>query len=304
VYKAQSKAPVANASKEMVEQSIAMHYYVTGTSFARIEEGNLLTALKVLRSDVQLPSRKKLAGPVLENAFIDVKKKCSMLLDNATFCITSDGWMNVRNDPIVNYMATSPRISLFLESLSTGEQGHNADWIATDIHRVMTPHAEYNFRGCHHRQYVYEQECLEAALDITPFCLLPRMYIAWPSFAIKTKKADDVESTYPLDYPFEHLLDFIVDCKDIVKLFRNNHVLKAQLDGFQKIAGVRSLIRPAPTRWGTIKACLLLREFYILLRLPGSLSRERLLRKPSARESRWSSQVTNSSHSWRNQSPF
>jgi hypothetical protein len=36
-----------------------------------------------------------------------VKQKCDVLLDNATICLTPDGWSNIRNDPTVNYMATS-----------------------------------------------------------------------------------------------------------------------------------------------------------------------------------------------------
>jgi hypothetical protein len=128
---------LSGSSIAKFEEAIAMHYYVTGTSFARIEENNLLAALKVLRPDIELPSRKKLAGPLLEKSFMAVKQKCDVLLDNATICLTTDGWSNIRNDPIVNYMATSPLMSLYLESVSTGEQSHNADWISADIRRVI-----------------------------------------------------------------------------------------------------------------------------------------------------------------------
>ena len=42
----------------------------------------------------------------------------------------------------------------------------------------------------------------------------------------KTKKGRDaVEATYPIGYPFEELLDFIVACKDTTKLFHNSHDL-------------------------------------------------------------------------------
>ena len=71
----------------------------------------------------------------------------------------------------------------------------------------------------------------------------------------KTKKARDAEPTYPINYPFEELLDFIAMCKSVVKLFHNSHILKAQLEAEQAKAGVRVLVRPASTRWGTIKGC-------------------------------------------------
>jgi Protein of unknown function (DUF 659) len=52
--------------------------------------------------------------------------------------ITSDGWSNIKNEPIVNYIAVSASATLFLESVSTGETAHDANFIAEDIARVMT----------------------------------------------------------------------------------------------------------------------------------------------------------------------
>jgi hypothetical protein len=46
------------AAKEKFEQAIAVHYYLTTSSFQRIEEENPAIALKTLRPDVVLPSRK------------------------------------------------------------------------------------------------------------------------------------------------------------------------------------------------------------------------------------------------------
>ena len=52
-----------------------MHCYITGTSLQRIEEENLMTALKVLRPDVVLPTRKRPYGPLLDKLYLDLKKK-------------------------------------------------------------------------------------------------------------------------------------------------------------------------------------------------------------------------------------
>jgi hypothetical protein len=43
---------------DKLEEAIAMHYYITGTSFVRIEESHLLEAFQVCRPDVVLPTRK------------------------------------------------------------------------------------------------------------------------------------------------------------------------------------------------------------------------------------------------------
>jgi hypothetical protein len=48
--------------------------------------------------------------------------------------------------------------------------------------------------------------------------------------------------SYPNDYPFENLLELTVACKDIVKLFHNNHILKAHLEAEQLAHALRYLV--------------------------------------------------------------
>ena len=55
------------------------------------------------------------------------------------FCLTTDGWSNVKGEPVINYMAISPGKAFLLERVNTGEQSHNAKFIADDVIRVMTP---------------------------------------------------------------------------------------------------------------------------------------------------------------------
>jgi hypothetical protein len=52
---------------------LAKFFYVTGTPFDRVENKYLLEALQVLRPDVDVPSRKALSGPMLEEAYEEVQ---------------------------------------------------------------------------------------------------------------------------------------------------------------------------------------------------------------------------------------
>jgi len=65
----------------------------------------------------------------------------------ATSCLISDGWSNVNNDAIINYMAMSPESAMFLESVSTGQQGHDHKFIVDDIERVIREHPSTIFAG-------------------------------------------------------------------------------------------------------------------------------------------------------------
>jgi len=55
-------------------------------------------------------------------------------------------------------------------------------------------------------------------------------------------------------YPLKPCLEFVEQCNHIVKFFHNEHVVKVQLWELQITSGVRTLARPAPTRWGTVQA--------------------------------------------------
>jgi hypothetical protein len=70
-----------------------------------------------------------------------------MRMMGATSCLTSDAWTNIKNDSVMNYMAVSPDCSLFLESVSTGQQGHNHQFIAEDISRVIHHYSLTSFAG-------------------------------------------------------------------------------------------------------------------------------------------------------------
>ena len=54
---------------------------------------------------------------------------------------------NVRGEPIVNYIAVSRARAFFLESVSTGKQGHVAQWLAGDITRVIEKNSNFDIVG-------------------------------------------------------------------------------------------------------------------------------------------------------------
>jgi Protein of unknown function (DUF 659) len=102
----------------------------------------------MLRPDAKLlPDRCKLAYGLLEKCFDDIKSRADARMFNAIACITTDGWTNIKNDPVVNYMATSSNFCYFLESVYTGKQGHNSIWISANIERVINNYSCISIAG-------------------------------------------------------------------------------------------------------------------------------------------------------------
>jgi hypothetical protein len=134
---------LSKATQLKINSSIAMHYYMTGTSFARIEDPHSLKAFQLCRPYVKLPTRKEQSSSLLNQCYDDVKKKVDSYLASSPYhCITSDGWLNIKNEPIIIYMIVTSSVSLFLESIYTGEKVTMSNFFPTIFHVLSknSPH--------------------------------------------------------------------------------------------------------------------------------------------------------------------
>jgi hypothetical protein len=128
--------PLSKAVLQKIEDNIAMHYNISGSSFIQVEERHLLEAFKIARPDVVVPDRRKLAGAALDRCYASVKKLADRdptMID----CLTTDAASNVNNDSVVNCMSISRSHALFLESVTTGEESHMSELMAADLPRVI-----------------------------------------------------------------------------------------------------------------------------------------------------------------------
>ena len=109
---------------KQLNEKIAMHFYTTSTSFIRIEEASLLEAFCICRPDAVLPSRKQLAEKLLDTCFNKVKKVVDERLKKTKnfLCLTTDGWSNIKNESIINYMLGGNGSTFFWKRLPLGKK--------------------------------------------------------------------------------------------------------------------------------------------------------------------------------------
>ena len=107
-------------------------------------------------------------------------------------------------------MATSPLTTLFIESVSTGEQGHNADWIASDIERVIEAHPKTTFSGAVNDNTSTNRSAWDHLAEAHPSthsqdCTSYGLHLLVKDIfaATKTKKSGSLDYTYPNGYPFD-----------------------------------------------------------------------------------------------------
>ena len=260
--------PVFNAAQQKkFNHEMALFFYNTGTSFYRIEDPYLLSAIQLARPQAKLPTRKQLAndspGGLLQECYEEVKDKVDSLLSkpNQFISITSDAWSNIANESVVNYMAVCPSKSLFLESVNTEEQGHDAEWLAQDISRVIDGIGE-NVVGAITDNTAANKKMwgiLEEKYPANFFhgCVSHGLHLLVKDvFGAKKKEATRGGAPqFPDGYPFEELQLFSNDCKEVVTFFNNHHVMKAKLKKALAAAKLSALVKPAETRWGTLIGC-------------------------------------------------
>jgi hypothetical protein len=77
------------------------------------------------------------------------------------------------------------------------------------------------------------------------------------TFSVRLRRTEDkIVATYPDDYPLEYLLEFVAEYKEVLSFFHSHHFYQALLTKSLEDKGPRMLQPPAPTRWGSIQACL------------------------------------------------
>jgi hypothetical protein len=245
-----------------LDKLVAMHIYTTGSAFQRVEDPYLHKAFNLCRPGVRLPTRQRLGGELLDACYKEIKKEVDRSLQAAhrCCCITSDAWSNISNEPVVNYMAIMREKSLFVEAVNTGAQGHDAAWIAGDMARVIDAlgcevgGAVTDNTSANRKAWAMLKEKFPA--KFFHGCASHGIHLLCKSifYATKLETAGGGEKRYPAGYPFEYLLLFAAECKELVLFCNNHHVLKAKLTAAQSASSLKALVAPAPTRWGSLKA--------------------------------------------------
>ena len=109
---------------------------------------HLKEAIRWLRPDDNiLSNRKQLGSTLLVRCHAELLAKVDKRLADSTMCLTTDGRTNIKNNSVINYMAVSSSCSLFLESVSNGQQAHDYQFIADDIAFVICRHEKTTFAG-------------------------------------------------------------------------------------------------------------------------------------------------------------
>jgi hypothetical protein len=158
--------------------------------------------------------------------------------------LDSDAWTDATEQNVINYVLLCGKDSNFLESVYTGSTSHDAKLLSRDTRRVI-------------QATVYETISTAVSYNTTAAKLV------W----------ETLQRDYP-DVFFHRCISYVIhlavkdlvarlswvetlfsDCRSLVKFFKKNQQLWAELRSCEHLEGLQVLVMPADTRWGTIEKC-------------------------------------------------
>ncbi|KAF4130774.1 hAT family C-terminal dimerization region [Phytophthora infestans] len=226
------------------QDRLAWWVYSTGMPFYRIGHISFLEALQLLHPDVKVPSPEQLATVFLDRAYSKSIKMLKVALDGKIVTLVTDGWTDINGLAVVNYVVVCGEYTFFLESVYTGTQAHDAEFLAADIERVI---AKYDFLEVgavvtdNTNANKATWETLQNKFPKTFFhgCVCHGLHLLVKDIVKKVKWMDTLQS----------------GCKEMVTFFKKNHKAWAELSAQLEEKDLQVLAKPGDTRWGSLLKC-------------------------------------------------
>ncbi|KAL1268259.1 hypothetical protein QQF64_033622 [Cirrhinus molitorella] len=124
-------------TQRKADECFARAVYATGLPFTLTANVYWKRFLNVLRPTYTPPTRHDLSTHLLDGEFNRMQAKVKQTIDKAD-CISviSDGWSNVREQGIINYIVTTPQ-TVFYKSKETKDNRHTGSYIADELKAVI-----------------------------------------------------------------------------------------------------------------------------------------------------------------------
>uniref|UniRef100_A0A6P7G723 Uncharacterized protein LOC114338410 isoform X2 n=2 Tax=Diabrotica virgifera virgifera TaxID=50390 RepID=A0A6P7G723_DIAVI len=250
--KSQSKEVSAFMDKMTPEQKVkadellSRAIYSSQAPLALVENIQWQKLFKFLRPAYQIPTRHLVSGPLLDSEHLRVKAMVSENIAGAhSVGLMVDGWSNIRNEAVLNFVVTTPKPFLF-KIMPTGTAPHTAEYMAKTLGAVI--------------REIGPRKVFGIVTDNAA-----NMKAAW---ALIENDFDNNIFTYGC---FAHSLNLIfTDLKNLTSLksftaeavaltkaIRQSHILSAWVKEKQNELKIScSLKLPVPTRWGSLVLCL------------------------------------------------
>ena len=106
--------------KVALDDQIARLFYACNLPFNLAEHVIFKQTISMLRPGYVPPSRKDLAGPLLEKIYEEVTKTAASELEGKNVTLVQDGWSDIHNTHVIAHSVHTGQKSYFVKSIDTG----------------------------------------------------------------------------------------------------------------------------------------------------------------------------------------
>jgi hypothetical protein len=246
---------VSPAEKSALDAAYADVYYHTGIPFNVADNSAVTAFFKILRPAWTPPNRRQLSGTLLEASFArQVGHTAAAFTREPLVALVTDGWSNIRNDHLVNYVAVFPYSDnppIFLKSIVTGETKQTSESIADAIEAVIDEVGRHRVAGVVTDNAANMQGAWSLLKQRHPTLICNGC--AAHTFNLLVKDVCQSPDIASVLESCRTITTFVKTRTAVVSRFKTIQTAQ-QLEG--TIQHKRRLVLPADTRWYTHHSCV------------------------------------------------
>ena len=230
--------------KDDLDAQIARLFFACNLPFNLVEHDVFKQTIAMLRPGYAPPTRKKLAGPLLDQIYNEVTEAAASVLKGKNVTLVQDGWSDIHNSPVIAHSVHTEEKSYFVNSVDTGTNRKTATYWAS-LAIEATEEATVKFR-CKVVAIVTDNERKKKDNSLTVYGCASH---------ILNLLAKDITPSQVIN-----------QITEINKYFRNHHVPGSLLSN--QIGSVKPQL-PVVTRWNSqmeyIRTYLINRPFFLMI---------------------------------------
>lgn len=236
-----------NLKTKKITKLLARAIYASAAPLSLVENPYWKKFFKAIRPAYRPPNRQMTSNSLLEEEHLEISMKVKELVaSSSSVAIVCDGWTNIRNEAIVNFIITLPE-PVFWYSLPTGSTSHTAENMALEIGKIIEEVGHSKVLGI----------CTDNAANMKKaWSILKDKYHHLICYGCAAHGLNLIFSDVRKIKSIATLLEKYVS---LVKHIRNSHKLLAVFREEQKSCESRvetALKLPVKTRWGSSVHCL------------------------------------------------
>lgn len=209
---------------------------MSGCPFSLVSHPLWVQFFETIRPSFKVPNRQSIASKYVELHFATTESHCCEALTNSeTLHLQLDGWSNIRNESIVNFIIITPK-PIYVKSLKNKTNRHTAEYLANEIKIMLNLYGKNNFTSligdnAHNIQKAFRDVQEDYKHLVTLNCITHTLHIL----------VSDILKNAGVAELISEVMEIINTCK-------NSQVSSA----FLKEYSSKSLLLYSKTRWASI----------------------------------------------------